>query len=637
MDIIDYGVNTPQNFNPNVVRGMINNSGGNTGGSTEADWEAAYGEEGYIKNKPFYEEVGELTTIIPEFSFTFTFNDEEWWYEAYDINAPVSSNFVAPEYFTEGYTIIFDGQEYEGYYDSGYFADQSSNFLIHLEYNYDSGEVGDSVSYIQSYDAENPNLAGTHTLSVVQLPVTIHQLDTKFLNMDEIAYAHNHTVDWRYDIVNQPPFNASQYNNIGISAYQGTASGQQSFAIGGAASGSNACSLGGTASGEHAIALGGTASGQYACSLRGVASGEHAIALGGTASGQYAVSENSGEAIGQNSHAEGTNISKGMNSHSEGQTTNSITLVKSQLQYNSTKGLYHITSDQAPIPRLGNVFKIGDEYAYITSITYNHTPPLIAEHVDFNLAPITPTQYNALSENIHINYIYGIALGSNSHSEGKGCNAIGDNSHAQGQNTASKGTYSHSEGLCTVACGDGSHTEGAWTVANGPCQHVFGKYNVIEEATSASQFQYVEIVGNGTDDRSSYRSNARTLDWNGNETLAGGLTVNSTSGITIGQTTITETQLTTLLTTNRLLLIATQTDNGWVLDKTAGEIAAAFLAGIPVFVKFRYPTWNYYTIEPMDAYFYDEGFSIKYKFASGGAGGYDAVSDNDYPVYDPEN
>ena len=26
MDIIDYGVNTPQNFNPNVVRGMLNNS-----------------------------------------------------------------------------------------------------------------------------------------------------------------------------------------------------------------------------------------------------------------------------------------------------------------------------------------------------------------------------------------------------------------------------------------------------------------------------------------------------------------------------------------------------------------------------------------------------------------------------------
>ena len=42
--------------------------------------------------------------------------------------------------------------------------------------------------------------------------------------------------------------------------------------------------------------------------------------------------------------------------------------------------------------------------------------------------------------------------------------------------------------------------------------------------------QYAEIIGNGAD--SSHRSNARSLDWNGNEVLAGGLTVNSNSGIT---------------------------------------------------------------------------------------------------------
>ena len=34
MDIINYGVNTPQNFNPNVVRGMLNNSEG-SGSSSE--------------------------------------------------------------------------------------------------------------------------------------------------------------------------------------------------------------------------------------------------------------------------------------------------------------------------------------------------------------------------------------------------------------------------------------------------------------------------------------------------------------------------------------------------------------------------------------------------------------------------
>ena len=57
--------------------------------------------------------------------------------------------------------------------------------------------------------------------------------------------------------------------------------------------------------------------------------------------------------------------------------------------------------------------------------------------------------------------------------------------------------------------------------------------------------QYAEIIGNGAD--SSHRSNARSLDWNGNEVLAGGLTVNSNSGITIGNTTLTEQALGVLI------------------------------------------------------------------------------------------
>ena len=48
---------------------------------------------------------------------------------------------------------------------------------------------------------------------------------------------------------------------------------------------------------------------------------------------------------------------------------------------------------------------------------------------------------------------------------------------------------------------------------------------------------YAEIIGNGTGDNA--RSNARTLDWDGNETLAGSLT--------LGSTTITEAQLIALL------------------------------------------------------------------------------------------
>lgn len=60
---------------------------------------------------------------------------------------------------------------------------------------------------------------------------------------------------------------------------------------------------------------------------------------------------------------------------------------------------------------------------------------------------------------------------------------------------------------------------GTYNKASGVNQTVFGKYNVEDTADT-----YVEIVGNGTADNARY--NARTLDWNGNETLAGTLFIN---------------------------------------------------------------------------------------------------------------
>lgn len=65
------------------------------------------------------------------------------------------------------------------------------------------------------------------------------------------------------------------------------------------------------------------------------------------------------------------------------------------------------------------------------------------------------------------------------------------------------------------ASGDYSYAGGKGTVAAGDYQHVFGTYN--EPAVG----HYTEIVGNGTSDEN--RSNARTLDENGNEWLAGRL------------------------------------------------------------------------------------------------------------------
>lgn len=94
----------------------------------------------------------------------------------------------------------------------------------------------------------------------------------------------------------------------------------------------------------------------------------------------------------------------------------------------------------------------------------------------------------------------GKATGYASHSEGYGCDATGLCSHAEGGKTTASGSASHAEGDGTIAAGDN--------------QHVSGRFNVADNNSD-----YAEVIGNGTND--SNRSNARTLDWDGNEVLYG--------------------------------------------------------------------------------------------------------------------
>ena len=136
-----------------------------------------------------------------------------------------------------------------------------------------------------------------------------------------------------------------------------------------------------------------------------------------------------------------------------------------------------------------------------------------------------------------------VSSGNYSHSEGYQATASSDMAHAEGSGTVASGTYSHAEGYSTTASGNnashaegyntvssgayGCHAEGNGTIANHVAQHVFGAYNVADDSTAASTSRgnYVEIVGKGGSGSS--RSNARTLDWAGNETIAGTLTQSS--------------------------------------------------------------------------------------------------------------
>ena len=114
------------------------------------------------------------------------------------------------------------------------------------------------------------------------------------------------------------------------------------------------------------------------------------------------------------------------------------------------------------------------------------------------------------------------ASGAFAFAEGHGTSAA-SYGHAEGYGTEAH-LYSHAEGYGTQASGSYSHAQGRSTIAASSYQHVIGRYNVTDSANT-----YVEIVGNG-DVNGNTRSNARTLDWNGNEVLAGTSTATAHNG-----------------------------------------------------------------------------------------------------------
>ena len=72
----------------------------------------------------------------------------------------------------------------------------------------------------------------------------------------------------------------------------------------------------------------------------------------------------------------------------------------------------------------------------------------------------------------------------------------------------------HANGVC-------SHAEGYKSIANGAFQHVHGYGNIEDEVIyddGTERGKYVTIVGNGSGNS---RSNAHTLDWDGNAWFAG--------------------------------------------------------------------------------------------------------------------
>jgi len=187
------------------------------------------------------------------------------------------------------------------------------------------------------------------------------------------------------------------------------------------------------------------------------------------------------------------------------------------------------------------VFNLGGEISNIASGTASHAEGY-STHATGGYSHAEGNNTTASGKNSHAeggvsnasgNYSHAegrqaTASGSGSHAEGYYTTASGDNSHAEGYYTQAKGASSHTEGYGTQALNGDSHAEGNMTVASGyrshaegyltkaasTDQHVQGKANIEDSAG-----KYAHIVGNGTSDTD--RSNAHTLDWDGNAWFAG--------------------------------------------------------------------------------------------------------------------
>ena len=242
-----------------------------------------------------------------------------------------------------------------------------------------------------------------------------------------------------------------------------------------------------------------------------------------TASGDYSHAEgDSTEASGEVSHAEGSyTTASGECSHAEGDSSNSIS---------------DVISDFSPSTSNDVILTAWNENSFsLAKGTSSHV-----EGID-NLA---------LGDYSHAEGSNTKASGGYSHAEGADTTASGDFSHAEGSSTTASGTSSHAEGDNTTASGNYSHVEGDWTVASGYYshaegtgstasgiashaegsgtkassgnQHVQGKYNIED-----TENKYAHIVGNGTSNTK--RSNAHTLDWQGNGWYKGELYTGGTS------------------------------------------------------------------------------------------------------------
>ena len=270
-----------------------------------------------------------------------------------------------------------------------------------------------------------------------------------------------------------------------------------------------------------------TANGATALGGNTIASGGMSLAEGSNTKAQSLAAHSEGDSTqaGYLSHAEGDHSIAWNEAHAEGTYTVS--------NYSHSEGrrtaAYAPTDGRAHAEGNGWYYELTPTAVSEDVVTFESIPSEVNDTCNIVVNPDTGVVYRTTSVDHSNNqmtfdsaygeivghtlrvYSQGIAYGRGAHAEGYCCKALFDGSHAEGMNTTS--IAAHSEGLYTQANGAQCHAEGDHTIATGTNQHVQGKYN-IEDTNNT----YAHIVGNGTN---TARSNAHTLDWNGNAWYAG--------------------------------------------------------------------------------------------------------------------
>ena len=227
--------------------------------------------------------------------------------------------------------------------------------------------------------------------------------------------------------------------------------------------------------------------------------------------GDYSHAEGYGTvAYGAMSHAEGNGTkASGNESHAEGK------LTTASGRFSHAEGKSTTASSGSSHAEGSNTTASGDASHAEGSYT---TASGIYSHAEGNNTRATSTDYSSSGTDTTT------TKGYCTHAEGSRTIAYGAMSHAEGNSTKTSGIAAHSEGCNTLATGNYSHVEGYQTKASSAYQHVQGKYNVSDAAS-----KYAHIVGNGTSDTK--RSNAHTLDWEGNAWYAGNI---QATGLNLG-------------------------------------------------------------------------------------------------------